>query len=141
MNVRLAVLADAANVSTNRKLNVLGMFSRIVAPAFPASIPAMVLVLRLELNFDDGQGTGSVPREHKLRVELQDPDSRVILKVEKPISVVKIPAGDHGYHDEVIQFAGVTLKKETTLAWVVFWNQREKTRIPMEIRLAASRPA
>ena len=48
MNVPLALLADAANISQEGKLNVLGAFNNITASRFPAVHPAMVLVLQLK---------------------------------------------------------------------------------------------
>ena len=48
MNVRLAVLADYANVTGDGKLNILGIFDRINLLQIPAVHPQMHLVLRIE---------------------------------------------------------------------------------------------
>ena len=48
MDVTLALLADAANVSQDGKLNILGIFNGLGAAAFPATHPSMHLVLRFE---------------------------------------------------------------------------------------------
>ena len=48
MDIQLAVLADGANLTSNGKLNVLGIFRNITARAFPAVHPEMTLVLKFE---------------------------------------------------------------------------------------------
>ena len=48
VQVNLAVLCDAANVSREGKLNILGEFDSIHASSFPLTYPTMVLVLRME---------------------------------------------------------------------------------------------
>ncbi len=47
MEVTLALLCDAANVTADGKLNILGVLNRVAVPEFPAVHPAMSLVLRL----------------------------------------------------------------------------------------------
>ncbi len=46
MDVAFALLADAANVSREGKLNILGAFDRINGSKFPLTWPRMVLVTR-----------------------------------------------------------------------------------------------
>ncbi len=46
MDVDFALLADAANVSREGKLNILGSFDRIFGTKFPLTWPRMVLVTR-----------------------------------------------------------------------------------------------
>jgi len=46
MDVTLALLCDAANVTTEGNLNILGQFNTITASSFPAVHPVMRLVLR-----------------------------------------------------------------------------------------------
>jgi hypothetical protein len=46
VDVAFALLADAANVSREGKLNILGSFDRIYGSKFPLTWPRMVLVTR-----------------------------------------------------------------------------------------------
>lgn len=46
MDVAFALIADAANVSREGKLNILGAFDRIYGAAFPLTWPRMTLVVR-----------------------------------------------------------------------------------------------
>ncbi len=47
MRLEYMLLADAANLSTEGKLNVLGAFERIVARSFPVMHPTMTVVIRM----------------------------------------------------------------------------------------------
>src|SRR5690242_6893273 len=67
VQVNLLVLCDAANVSREGKLNVLGEFDSIHAAAFPLAYPTMVLVVRVE-------GHATEAGEHQLRLRLLDED-------------------------------------------------------------------
>ena len=46
MDVAFALLADAANISQEGKLNILGAFDRIYGSKFPLTWPRMMLVMR-----------------------------------------------------------------------------------------------
>jgi hypothetical protein len=46
IDVSLFLFADAANVSTDRKLNVTGIFRFLIGESFPFAVPTMVLVLQ-----------------------------------------------------------------------------------------------
>jgi hypothetical protein len=67
MNVNLAVLCDAANVSREGKLNILGEFDSIHVATFPLVYPTMVLVVRLEAHPTEAG-------EHALKLHLVDED-------------------------------------------------------------------
>jgi hypothetical protein len=67
MNVNLAVLCDAANVSREGKLNILGEFDSIHVANFPLVYPTMVLVVRLEAHPTEAG-------EHALKLHLVDED-------------------------------------------------------------------
>jgi hypothetical protein len=67
VNVNLAVLCDAANVSREGKLNILGEFDSIHVATFPLIYPTMVLVVRLEAHPTEAG-------EHSLKLHLVDED-------------------------------------------------------------------
>jgi hypothetical protein len=71
MLVRLAVLAEAANQTSDGKLNILGEFNLIWAAAFPVSWPRIFLVLKLEVEPGD-------PPQQKLRIRILDEDANSI---------------------------------------------------------------
>ena len=45
MHATLAVAADNANVSTDGKLNIIGVFQEFTPSAFPAVVPSVALVI------------------------------------------------------------------------------------------------
>jgi Family of unknown function (DUF6941) len=81
MKIVLAVLADAANVSQEGKLNILGNFANINASDFPARHPQMQLVLRMEAS------AAEVGGEKKMEVILMDADGKSIGRVTADFTV------------------------------------------------------
>ena len=69
MEVALALLADAANLTANGKLNVLGAFTNLnVRDSFPYTHPLMTLVIKFEADrFEAGS-------EKQIEVVVSDPD-------------------------------------------------------------------
>ena len=82
MEVKTAVLADAANVSTDGKLNITGIFDRINAKEFPASWPSMSFVVRI-------QGHWSETGEHEMKVVVADQDGRKIAEMGAEFTIPK----------------------------------------------------
>jgi hypothetical protein len=72
MDVKLALLADAANVSQEGKLNILGTFANINATHFPTRHPEMQLVLRFEAS------PAEADMEKTLEVKVLDEDGQQI---------------------------------------------------------------
>lgn len=62
MDVTLALVADAANLSDEGKLNILGAFNVIGAPNFPAVHSRMVMVLRFAVH----PGEAGLPKDVKI---------------------------------------------------------------------------
>lgn len=88
MDVHFAVIADAANVSREGKLNVLGMFNAIHSAAFPAMHPQMQLVVQFDAKkFDEG-------RKKPIDVEVLEADGRKIFAFHTEMVV---PKGEPGY--------------------------------------------
>jgi hypothetical protein len=72
MHVNLAVLCDAANVSREGKLNILGEFDSIHASSFPLTYPTMVLVVRMEAHPTE-------VGDHRLKLQLLNADGRDVV--------------------------------------------------------------
>jgi hypothetical protein len=68
MKARIAVLADAANVAVDGKLNVLGEFNVLNSAEFPAVWPRMFLVLKVESDLMDGRD------RYEFRMRMTDQD-------------------------------------------------------------------
>lgn len=68
MRVTSALLCDAANLSDDGSLNVLGAFNLLYAPDFPYIHPVMSLALQFEVAPEDAG------LEHEFTLQLIDPD-------------------------------------------------------------------
>lgn len=74
MEVKIAVLADAANVSQEGKLNIAGIFDRITTGNFPAQWPAMAFVVKLAAHSTESG-------KHEMKVVVADEDGRKIAEM------------------------------------------------------------
>lgn len=81
----MALIADAANVSQDGKLNVLGRFRAVYAATLPARHPSMTLVVELEASaFEAGT-------EKQIEVVLSDPDGRELSRLSAK-ATLPVPA-------------------------------------------------
>lgn len=80
MDIDLALLADAANMDSNGKLNVLGVFDRIGTATFPARHPRMVLILRFAAPI-------SAAGRHKVTITMRGPDGSQMVRVDGEIQI------------------------------------------------------
>ena len=72
MHAEIAVLADAANISREGKLNICGIFQNIFGQNLPVGWPMMSLVLQLRLTPEE---TG---KRHTLGIRLNAPQGNTI---------------------------------------------------------------
>ena len=70
MKVTFAVLADAANITREGKLNLLGIFDSIQVQQFPVTHPQMQLVMRFEADISEAG------KKKKVEVQLMDEDGK-----------------------------------------------------------------
>ena len=127
MITEMAVLADCANIAAGEKLNVMGVFSKIGAPQFPAVHPFMALVLRLRVEYEDGN------RTHDFTVLMQDEDGRQFFKAEAKVPIPAIKAGATAHIHQVLNFAGVSFAKPGDYIFVVRWNGDEVSKVILTV--------
>ncbi len=92
MKLLLLLAADYANVTSDGKLNVMGVFREINALNFPARHPSMHLVVKL------GAELGEYGETRNLIVKLLDVDGNEIMSLSGPTN---IPKGEGGRRPEV----------------------------------------
>ncbi len=134
MEVDLAVVADAANVSQEGKLNILGVFDTIWAREFPFRHAAMVFVLRVRADFTD-QGV------HKLVVRLMDADGGQLFKAEGPL---KVPEGTPGRPVKphvIMGLSGISFAKPGDFSFEVIVDERHLKSVPLYVLEAGGSPA
>ena len=133
MQVKLAVLADYANVTAEGKLNILGIFDRINVGQLPAVHPQMHLVLRLEAHASERD------RSHKVEIRLHDPEGTTIFEVNGDI----VPHGEGAQPvstNQILTLNNLQLQKIGAYNFVVFINNDLKSELPLHVEFVTMPP-
>lgn len=104
MRAPIILLADFANTSGS-KLNVMGVFTDILATAFPARHHLMYLVTKIILE------VGDVAGQHTLTVKLLDQDGGAIMGMEGMVEFPKVDAGRQSSVQLVMALPGLEFKQ------------------------------
>lgn len=130
MQVKLALLADYANVTAEGKLNILGIFDRITVQELPAVHPQMHLILRLEAHAAERN------RTHAIEIRLYDPDGLTVFEVKGEM----VPHGTPGVTsatNQILTLNNLQLSKAGGYMFVVFVNNDLKSEIALGVEVAA----
>jgi len=129
LGLRLAVVADAANISREGKLNITGIFNSINAHSFPATHPWMVLAFVI-----DGDARDAIP-EHALKVDLIDSDgSHVLPSIEGKLSFGQMPSGGSLYVPQIIQLSGVKFMKACRHEFKIVIDGEVRGSVPIDVK-------
>jgi hypothetical protein len=126
MEVDLALTADAANVSQEGKLNILGVFDTIWTREFPFSHAAMVFVLRVRADFTE-QGA------HHLEVRLIDADGGQLFRAEGPFQVPGGAPGRRVKPHVILGLGGVTFHKPGDYSFEIIVDNQPLTSVPLHV--------
>ena len=135
MEVTLGLMADAANISREGKLNVLGAFNRINAITFPTRHPEFTLVLRMEAS----------PAERGERkailLRLLDADGQQVQQIEAHAEI-PTDTGRLGFRSYVLlAIRNMVVSAPGEYAFHVLINGEEKRVIRFEVtEVASERP-
>lgn len=130
MQVKLALLADYANVTAEGKLNILGIFDRINVSQIPAVHPQMHLILRLEAH------PAERDRAHAVEIRLHDPDGMTVFEVRGEI----VPQGSATRAiatNQILTLNNLQLEKSGGYTFIVFVNNDLKTEVPLGVEVAS----
>ncbi len=126
MQVKLAVVADHANVSSEGKLNILGIFDRIVVSDLPAVHPQMHLIVRLEAH------PAERDRPHPVEVRLHDPDGQTVFELKGEV-VPEGLAGETITANQIVGINNLVLAKAGEYVFVVFVDHDLKAETPLVV--------
>ena len=125
MQVKLAVLADYANVTAEGKLNILGIFDRINVSGLPAVHPQMQFVMRLEAH------PAEKDRVHSIEVRLHDPDGETVFELKGEMVPRGGAPGQTIAANQIITINNLSLSKTGEHSFVVFVDNDLKTEVPL----------
>lgn len=106
MKVDFCAMADAANVTADGKLNLMGVFDRLGVNSFPAVHKQMALVLRLRVEFTDGG------QEHTIRLALENPDGKKLVDLEGSSRVGEVEPGGFSHANQVFNLRDLRFEEE-----------------------------
>ena len=133
MHVPLAVLADAANVSLEGKLNIFGIFNRIWAVNFPAHHPQMQLVLAFEAD------TAEAEQVKPIEVQLRDSDGKKMVAISGRLKVPKGEPGQPIRINHIFPLPGLGFEKPGDYVFKILVNGETKTQVPFAVAQVMSR--
>ena len=117
MDITLAVCCDAANVSREGKLNLLGIFNSIHAAEFPCTHPHLALVLRVEARLGE-EGT------YPLEIRLVDEDGQQLFHINGQLSLQGAEPGRPMTAQTIMDINNLQLPRSGTFAFEVFLDGR-----------------
>ena len=129
MYVRIAALADYASISTGDKLNILGIFSNIMARGEPIVHSQMQLVVQIE--FDSTEAG-----KKEMRIALEDADGKDVLAVGGEVAVPRAPHGEASIINQILVLNNTTFPKFGRYEFRVLINGRLEATIPLSVRRA-----
>lgn len=130
MEATLAVAADNANVSTDGKLNIIGVFQEFTPVGFTALVPQLTLVISwsaepVEFN-----------SQKEVRISFMGPDPDE--KVDVPSIQLTIPEaprpGEPAITHQILTLQGLPLYRSGPHAFYVQVGGETKARIPLYVR-------
>ncbi len=135
MEVPLAVLADAANVSREGKLNIFGIFNRLTAVGFPSLHPQMQLVIVFEADAAESEQIKTV------EVQMRDADGNRHLSIEGKLTLPKARSGHPIRINHILPLAGVPFQKSGDYEFKILVNGETKSHVPFSVRSIAEERA
>ncbi len=128
MELTFLHLAEYANTTEDRKLNVMGIFSNINAQNFPATHPQMYLIAQLTAKASE------YGRNFKLTVKLLDEDAtNEVISFSAPATVPTTNNGLPVSMNFTLRLVNTVFPKPGTYEFSVLVNDDEKGTLPLEV--------
>ena len=127
MEVPLAVLADAANVSLEGKLNIFGIFNRVSAVNFPTRHPQMQLVLAFEADAAEAE------QVKPIEVQLRDSDGHKMVSISGKLKIPKGGSGQPIRINHILPLIGLGFEKPGDYVFKILVNGETKTQVPFAV--------
>jgi hypothetical protein len=123
LNVKLAVLADYADTTSQGKLVICGLFDKLFAPQIPYTHPRMFLALQISAHPGE-------PSHHRITVRMVNPDGQPIIpEVRGEFDVGETSDNDPRGLQFVMGLEGVKFEMMGDHALDVFIDDRHEERV------------
>jgi hypothetical protein len=129
MHIAFALFADAANLSQEGKLNILGVFDALHVGSLPAVHPRATLVLRLKGGRAD-VGT------HGLRLEWRNPAGADLWSSDGELNVTALPPGVTEMDMPIIAALDLPIDQAGEYTLRVAIDDDVKVAVPLQVRAA-----
>lgn len=126
MDVTLAVCCDAANISREGKLNLLGIFNSIHARQFPCSHSHLAFVLRVEARMGE-EGT------HDLDMKLADEDGQELFSISGQLKLQGAQPGRPMTAQTIMDLNNLQLPRPGTYSFEIFIGNRHHRSVPIHV--------
>ena len=120
------MLADAANISREGKLNILGAFDRIYGAKFPLRWPRMVLVTRFEAS------AAEFGSEKSIEIVTMDADGKRLGKASGKMTIGEGRTGRQIKINHVLPM-GMTFPAPGEYSIEILVNGEPKATVPLEV--------
>jgi hypothetical protein len=130
MKIPMAFVADEANVSQEGKLNVLGIFDRIVSAEMPLVHPRMVFCFRVVA--EPGDAGRALPVQVRLVDDADEPLFEAAGEMVSPL----LPPGEVFSANQVFTLVGVAFPRPGTYRFTVAIGDAPPHETPLHISLA-----
>lgn len=128
MEVKLKALADFASVTSEGKLNIMGIFDEINPPALPFVLPLLHLVISYDA------GPAEFDMERSARVVLLTADGQALVSLEQPVRIPRPERpGARAQVNQIVALAGITLDRPGDYSFAILIDNDEKAAIPFHV--------
>ena len=127
MKVTLAVLADAANITREGKLNIMGIFDSIQVQQFPVTHPQMQLVMRFEADISEAG------KKKKVEVQLMDDDGKRLFVLGGEFTFGPGRPGDAIGSNHILTINMMKFERPGDYEFKILINDELKAEIPLKV--------
>ena len=133
MKIAFALLADAANLSQEGKLNILGVFDAVHVASLPAVHPRAHLVARIN-------GGRSDVGTHAMTLSWRAPDGTIMWSTSGELRVETPPAGVEELDLPFVAALDLPVDRSGTFTLAIAIGGREMAVVPLQVRSSAPPP-
>ncbi|MCU0646975.1 MAG: hypothetical protein MUF00_03225 [Gemmatimonadaceae bacterium] len=133
MDVSFALFADAANLSQEGKLNILGVFDAVHVQALPAVHPRATIVVRLKGQHGDGG-------MHTITLRWTNPRGDVLWQSDADLQFADPPPGATEADLPVVGSVDLPIDSGGVFHLAIVLDGAERVRVPLHVHVGQPTP-